>query len=78
MMSKRLVLYTNELDRVALWLYGPMNSDNIWKVLTSKDVDFEMMSQSHHLINNDDPHTEELVEATKVLVSMHGKEQVGS
>jgi hypothetical protein len=77
MVSKRLVLYTNDLDRVALWLYGPMNSDNIWKVLTSTDVDFDTMADSHHLINNSEQDRESLVEATKVLVSMHGKEQAG-
>ena len=85
MTNKRLIMYTNRSSRQALWMYGPLNSDNVWKVLTSTDnhtiissfADFDMMSQSHCLINSGGPDTDELVQATKFLMSTHGKKQAG-
>ena len=70
---KRLVMYTNENSRSALWMYGPMDSTNSWKVLTSKDVGYDVMSFSHALVNDDNDDCDELVHAAKFMITTHGK-----
>ena len=75
-MKKRLVLYTDENKARTLWMYGPSELDNTWKIVTDDDFDYSFMSESHHMINQELASSKELVEAAKLLLASHGRKSV--
>ena len=75
-MKKRLILYTDENKARSLWMYGPSEFDNTWKIVTDDDFDYNFMSESHHMINQELDTSEELVSAAKLLLSSHGRKSV--
>ena len=75
-MKKRLVLYTDENKARTLWMYGPSEFDNTWKIVTDDDFDYSFMSESHHMINQELASSKELVEAAKLLLASHGRKSV--